>query len=104
MAEEQKKVLIKKIYKEYEFYFQIVRKSIFTSVKEGILSLYSDVSVSDKDFNSTEFLNLINKNISLLIHSKLPLITIEQLHLGYISNNKKQKLNINNLNELIEFK
>ena len=104
MAEEQKKVLIKKIYKEYEFYFQIVRKSIFTSVKEGILSLYSDLSVSDKDFNSIEFLNLINKNISLLIHSKLPLITIEQLHLGYISDTKKQKLNVNDLNELIEFK
>ena len=103
-AEVQKNILIKKIYKEYENYFQIVRNSILTSVKKGIFGLYSDLSVSNKELNKRELNNFLNKNISLLIHSKLPLITIEQLKLEDISDNQKQLVNLNSIKEMIEFK
>ena len=50
-ADVKKNILIKKIYKEYEIYFRIVRKSIITSIEKGIFGLYSDISTSDKSLN-----------------------------------------------------
>ena len=47
-AENKKNILIKNIYKEYEEYFKIVRKSILTSTKKGIIGIYSEFSISDK--------------------------------------------------------
>ena len=99
-AEIQKKTLIKNIYKEYETYFKIVRKSIFASVEQGIVGIYSNFSISDKALHSMELNRFLKKNISLLINSKLPLITIEQLRLGDISNPIKQLVNVNLLKEL----
>ena len=78
-AEIQKNILIKNIYKEYEAYFEIVRKSILTSAKKGIFGIYSNFSASDKALNSKELNTVLNKNISLLINSKLPFITVEDL-------------------------
>ena len=98
-AEIQKNILIKNIYKEYEAYFEIVRKSILASVDKGIVSIYSDFSISDKALNSMELNIFLNKNISLLINSKLPLITIEQLRLGDISDPFKQLANVDVLKE-----
>jgi hypothetical protein len=46
-AETQKNILIKNIYKEYEAYFDIVRKSILSSAKKGIAGIYSNCSISD---------------------------------------------------------
>ena len=103
-AEVKKDLLIKNIYKEYEIYFQIARKSILASAEKGILSLFSDVSICDEALNSTELSNFINKNISLLIYSKLPFITIEQLKLGDISNPQKHLVNLDALKELLESK
>ena len=103
-AEVQKDLLIKNIYKEYDIYFQIVRKSLFNAAEKGIFSLFSDLSITDKALNSRELTNFINKNISLLIHSKLPFITIEQLKLGDISDPQKELVNLNALKELVEFK
>ena len=103
-AEIQKNILIKNIYKEYETYLQIVRNSLFTSVEKGILSIYSDLSISNNELNLMEFNVFLNKNISLFINSKLPLITIEQLKLGEISDHEKQLVNVNNLKELVEIK
>ena len=103
-AEVQKKILIKNIYKEYEIYFQIVRKSIISSAKKGIFGLFSNLSISDKSLNSSELINFLNKNISLLIQSKLPLITIEQLKLRNINYPPKRLVNKSALNELVEFK
>ena len=100
----QKGLLIKKIYKEYEIYFHIVRKSILASAEKGIFSLFYELSINDNSLNSRALSNLINKNISLLIHSKLPFITIEQLKLGDISDPQIQSVNLNTLNELVEFK
>ena len=50
-AEVQKDILIKNIYKEYEIYFQIVRKSLFTIAVKGIIGLYSDLSCGDEILN-----------------------------------------------------
>ncbi len=103
-AEFQKNTLIKNIYKEYETYFKIVRKFILTSAEKGIFSIYSDFSICEKELNSKDLNIFLNKNIRLFIHSKLPLITIEQLKLGDISDAQKQVVNINTLNELVQFK
>ena len=100
-AEVQKDLLIKNIYKEYEIYFQIVRKTVLASAEKGILSLYFDLSISDKKLNLTELNNFINENISLLIQSKLPFITIEQLNLVDISDPQKHLVNLNALKELL---
>ena len=102
-AEVQKNKLIKNIYKEYESYFHIVRKSILNSTKKGILSIYSDSFINDKILNSTRLNIFLNKNISLLIHSKLPFITIEQLKLREISD-KKQIVNENAYKDLVKIK
>ncbi len=100
----QKDLVIKNIYKEYEIYFQIVRKSLFNAAEKGISCLFSELSITDKAFNSMELTKSINKNISLLIHSKLPFITIEQLKLGDISYPQKELVNLNALKELVAFK
>ena len=105
-AEFQKKILIKKIYKEYEIYLKIVRKSIFAYVKKGIFAIYANFCDcdSEKALNSEELVNFLKQNIRFLINSKLPLLTIEQLKLGDISFPHKHLLNEKVLNELIEFK
>ena len=103
-AEIQKNILIKNIYNEYEAYFNIVRKSMFNSVKKGIAGIYSNFSISNKALNSKELNIFLNKNINLLIKSKLPLITFEQLKLSYISDPTKQLVNLNVLKELVKRK
>ncbi len=103
-AEIQKIILIKNIYKEYEAYFNIIRKSILTSTKEGIAAIYSNFSISDEALHSKELNIFLNKNISLLINSILPFITIEQLKLGDISDPIKQLVNVNDLKALLKSK
>ena len=103
-AEFQKNKLIKNIYKEYETYFQIVRDSLLTSVEKGIYGLYSDLSISDKELKLSELDDFLNINISLLVNSKLPLITIEQLNLEDVSETPKKLNNVIDFRELIEFK
>ena len=103
-ADAQKNKLIKNIYKEYENYFQIVRNSIITSAEKGIFGIYYDLSINDKELSLRELNIFLKKKISLLVYSKLPLITIEQLKLGDISNHQKQLANVNATKELVEFK
>ncbi len=99
-AEIQKNILIKNIYREYETYFKIVRKSILTSAEKGIVGIYTDFSNRDTALHSKDLIIFFKKNIRLLINSKLPLITIEQLKLGEISDPIKQLVNVNVLKEL----
>ena len=103
-AEVQKKILIKNIYKEYEIYFKIVRKSILSSVEKGIFGLFSELSVSEKSLNTEELNNFLHQNISFLVNSQLPLLTIEQLKLRDISDSQNQLVNEKALTELVEFK
>ena len=58
-AEIKKFTLIKKINKEYEMYFQIVRELILTSVEKGIFAIYSDLSIDDKTLNSAGLKNFL---------------------------------------------
>ena len=102
-AEVQKNILIKNIYKEYEIYFSIVRKAIFPSVEKGMFGIYSELILNDKSLNKRELINFLNQNIRLLINSKLPLLTIEQLKLESISDTPKQFLNAEALKELLQF-
>ena len=101
-AEVQKTLLIKNIYREYETYFKIVRNSIISYSEKGIISLCSELSISEKVLNKIKFIKFLNNNINFLIHSKLPLITIEQLKLGDICDFKKKLVNVNALKELKE--
>ena len=103
-AEIQKNKLVKDIYKEYEAYFKIVRKSILPSVEKGIVGIYSNFSMSNKPLHSRELKIFLNKNISFFINSKLPLITFEQLKLVDISDSIKQIVNVNVLKELVKSK
>ena len=103
-AEIQKNILIKNIYKEYEIYFQIVRKLILGSTEKGIFGLYSGLSISDEVLNSKGLNYFLNNNISLLINSKLPLITIEQLKIAYINDSPKKLVDVNSFRQLGEFK
>ena len=103
-AEIQKNILIKNIYKEYEAYFKIVRKSILNIAEKGIVGIYSNFSISDKVLHSKELDIFFKTNISLLINSKLPFITIEQLKLGDISDPIKQLVNLNFSKELVKSK
>ena len=96
--------MIKNIYKEYENYFKIVRNTILPSAERGILGICSDLSINDKALDSTKLNRFLNDNISLFIHSKLPLITVEQLKLGNISDHQKQLVELKTLKELIEVK
>ena len=103
-AEVKKNILVKNIYKQYEIYFQIVRKSILTSVEKGISGLYDNLWIKDKVLNANELNNFLNKKISFLIHSQLPLITIEQLKLGEIGSCSNRLIDVDALKELVEFK
>ena len=102
-AEVQKNNLIKNIYKEYETYFQIVRSLIYSTAEKGIFGLYSRFSIFKNSLNSEELNNFLSQNISLIINSKLPLITIEQFRLGVTATSSPQFVNVNALNELAEF-
>ena len=101
-AEVRKDLLIKSIYKEYEIYFQIARKCIFTSAKKGIFGFYSELSHSDAVLNLRDLNNFLKKNISLLINSRLPFMTIEQLKFEDISYQSKQFIYANALKGLVE--
>ena len=68
-AEVQKDLLIKSIYKEYEIYFQIARKCIFTSAKKGIFGFYSELSHSDAVLNLRD----LNNGIEILSNNKITL-------------------------------
>ena len=99
----QKNRLIKSIYKLYEDYLKFLRETIFTSVEKGIYGLCSEMSINDKFINPEGLSNVLKKDLSLLINSQLPLITIEQLKLTNNSNHSKL-LNIYGLEELGELK
>ncbi|ABM72036.1 possible Adenylate cyclase [Prochlorococcus marinus str. MIT 9515] len=105
-AEVKKDILLKNIYKEYEIYFRIVRKSILSSTEKGIFGLYSDLSLrnSDKEYKNLELINFLNNDISFLIQSKLPLLTIEQLKLIDNSETQIHLINKKALKELLKLK
>ena len=60
-AEIQKRILIRKIYWEYEFYLNLVRDLLFISVEKGLNQIYSYPTINDNFLNENEFCSLFEK-------------------------------------------
>ena len=102
-AEIQKNKLIKNILFEYEIYLQLVRKILPDAVEKGLDSIYSYSSMNNNLLNSSELFVSFEEKIKDHILSKLPLITIEQLKLGRITEKVEEEINLDNLDNLISF-
>ena len=81
-GEIQKRILTKKIYKEYELYLNLVRDLLFISVEKGLNQIYSYPTINDNFLNENEFNSLFEKKISKLILTNLPFLTVEQLKIN----------------------
>jgi len=78
-AEIQKRILTRKIYREYELYLDFVRDLLFISVEKGLNQIYSYPTINDNFLNKNQFSVLFEKKITELIYKNLPLLTVEQL-------------------------
>ena len=96
-ADIQKRILIQKIYREYELYLNLVRDLIYTSVEKGVNKIYSDPTINDNFLKENEFCFLFKTKISNLINANLPLITVEQLKINDIEKNINKEINFNTL-------
>ena len=96
-ADIQKRKLIRNIYREYELYLDIVRDLLYISVEKGINDIYSYLSINDNFVNENQFFFLIEKNISKVIHTNLPLLTVEQLKIKEIEENINEETIFNSL-------
>jgi len=96
-ADIQKRKLIRNIYREYELYLDIVRDLLYISVEKGLNHIYSYLSINDNFVNENQFFFLIEKNISKVIHTNLPLLTVEQLKIKEIEENINEETIFNSL-------
>jgi len=103
-ADIKKSRLICNIYKEYEIYLNLVRDLLYISAEKGINKLFSYPLIKDDLVNANELFNLFEKKISKLIHTKLPLITVEQLKINKIVKNNNKEINFNSLGKPTETK
>ena len=92
-AEIQKRILTRKIYREYELYLNLVRDLLFISVKKGLNQICSCPTINDNFLNENEFYSLFEKKISKLILTNLPFLTVEQLKINEIEKNINKEIN-----------
>ena len=92
-ADIQKRVLIRNIYREYEFYLNLVRDLLFISVEKGLNQIYSYPTINDNFLNENEFSSLFEKKISKLLFTNLPFLTVEQLKINEIEKNINKEIN-----------
>ena len=83
-ADIKKRILIRNIYREYGIYLNLVRDLLYISVEKGLNEIYSNPIINDNFLNENEFFCLFEKKISKLIHTNLPLLTVEQLKINEI--------------------
>ena len=57
-AEIQKRILTRKIYREYELYLNLVRDLLFISVEKGLNQIYSYPKINDNFLNENESYSL----------------------------------------------
>ena len=95
-AEINKKRLISNIYREYEFYLKLVRDLLYISVEKGLNELCSNQLTKGEFSNSRELFGLFEKNISKLIFTSIPLLTVEQLKINEIQNIISKLLELKN--------
>jgi len=101
-ADIQKTRLIRNIYREYELYLNLVRNLLYFSVEKGLNELCSYSLIKNDLSNSHELFSLLEKKISNLIDTKLPLITVEQLKINKIE--EKKEINFNTLGRSLKTK
>ncbi len=92
-ADIKKRILIRNIYMEYEFYLNLVRDLLFISVEKGLNQIYSYLTINDNFLNENEFYSLFEKKISKLIFTNLPFLTVEQLKINEIKKNINKEIN-----------
>ena len=92
-ADIQKRILTRNIYREYELYLNLVRDLLYISVKKGLNQIYSYRTINDNFLNVNESCSLFEKQISKLIFTNLPLLTVEQLKINEIGKNINNEFN-----------
>ena len=93
-AEIQKRLLTRNIYREYEFYLNLVRDILVISVEKGLNQIYSYPTINNNFLNENEFYSLFEKKISKLIFTNLPFLTVEQLKINEIEKNLNKEINL----------
>ena len=96
-ADIQKRILIRNIYREYEYYLNLIRDLVYISVEKGLNQIYTNQSIDEDFLNENDLFDLLEKKISNLINFKLPFITIEQLIINKIQENLNQEVEFNSL-------
>ncbi len=96
-ADIQKRRLIRNLYKEYELYLNLVRDLLYISVEKGLNEIYSCSSINVNFLNENQFFRLLEKKISKLIYTNLPLLTVEQLKINEIEKTINKEINFNTL-------
>ena len=72
----QKRILIRKIYKEYELYLNLLRDLLYNSVEKGLNQIYCYPTINNNFLNENESYSLFEKKISKLIFTNLPFLTV----------------------------
>ncbi len=96
-ADIQKRILIKKIYRGYELYLNLVREILYISVEKGLNEIYSYTKFNENSLNENQFRCLFEKKISKLVYTNLPLLTVEQLKINEIEKNINKETDFNSL-------
>ncbi|MCR8538335.1 MAG: adenylate cyclase [Prochlorococcus marinus CUG1430] len=99
-ADIKKRILTRNIYREYEFYLNLVRDLLYISVEKGLNQIYSYPKINDKFLSENEFCGFFENKISKLIYTNLPLLTVEQLKINEIDKNINEEVNFNSLDSL----
>ena len=103
-ADIQKRILTRNIYREYEFYLNLIRDLLFISVEKGLNQIYSYPTINDNFLNENERFSLFEKKISKLIFTNLPFLTVEQLKINEIEKNTNKEINLNILDSSTKLK
>ena len=89
-ADIQKRILTRKIYREYELYLNLVRDLLYISVEKGLNQICSYPTN-----NENELYSLFEKKIGKLLFTNLPFLTVEQLKINEIEKNINKEINLN---------
>ncbi len=103
-AEIQKRRLIRNIYREYEFYLNIVRDLLYISVEKGLKDICIYLSSNDNCLNENQLFCLFEKKIRNIIYTNLPLLTVEQLKIKGIEEKLNKEMFFNNLGSSTKIK
>jgi len=103
-ADIQKRILTRNIYREYEFYLNLIRDLLFISVEKGLNQIYRYPTNNDDFLKENEFYSLFEKKISKLVFTNLPFLTVEQLKINEIEKNINKEINLNILDSSTKIK